>query len=159
MGTRRRWWWVAIIGLAVVVLAAVVVGTVVLRAPTDPCHAVDEMVEFNESQMALLQSRTHVPAAGSHDEPLAPSEADYQKWADGLAQHAADVTEPELAEHARRAAELADQAVVVIRQFRVESNSRDILDLEPPPSVKTYGEVTGKLNAEMQALKSACPQG
>ncbi|WP_165827478.1 hypothetical protein [Mycolicibacterium sp. GF69] len=40
--------------------------------------------------------------------------------------------------------EWVDQAAVVTRQFRIESNFRD---------------TTAKLTGEMQALKSACRQG
>lgn len=154
---RSRWWWAAVVGAVVVV--AVLAGTIALRVQSNSCQNVDELIAFNKSQMEVLQSRTHVPAAGSHDEPSAPGEADYQAWADGLEKHADEVSDPELAKHARRAAELADQAVVVIRDFRTESSNRDILDLEPPPSVKKYGEVTARLNSEMQALENACPQG
>ncbi|BCI55328.1 hypothetical protein NIIDNTM18_46060 [Mycolicibacterium litorale] len=106
----------------------------------------------------MLQSRTHTPAAGSRDEPSVLSESDYQAWAEGMRQHAAAVTDPELAEHARRAAELADRTVAVIRQFRVESSSRDVLDVEPPPSAKAYGEVTTEFRGEMEALERACPR-
>ncbi len=143
------------VGVAVVALA---VAVVVLRAQSNPCRAVDELVAFNQSQLALLQSRTHTPAAGSRDEPSAPSESDYQAWAEGMQQHAAEVTKPELAEHAQRAAELAEQTVVVIRKFRSESSSRDVLNVEPPPSAKAYGEVTTELRGELQALESACPR-
>lgn len=126
-GPRRRWL-AAMVGVAVVALVVAVVGVVVvLRVQSSPCRAVDSLVAFNESQLAMLQSRTHTPAAGSRDEPSVLSESDYQAWAEGMRQHAAAVTDPELAEHARRAAELADRTVAVIRQFRVESSSRDVL--------------------------------
>lgn len=158
MGLRHRRYWVVIVAIATAIIVSVVAGTFLLRGQPNPCQAVGELVEFNESQMAQLQSRTHVPAAGSHDEPSAPSDADYQAWADGLQQHAAEVTAPDLKEHARRVAALADRAVVVIGEIRSESSSQDALDLEPPPSVKKYGEVTSELQTELQELKNSCPR-
>ena len=67
----------------------------------------------------------HIPAAGSYEEVSAPSDADYQNWVDGLERRAREVTAPELAPHARRAADLAGQLITLMHQVRSEGSAQD----------------------------------
>lgn len=148
-----------VVGAAIaVVIVAAVLSVVVDNGQSDSCRAVGDLFEFNDSQTELLRSRTHIPAAGSYDEPSAPTADDYAEWAQGLKKHAAGVTDPELAKHARRVAELANQTVGVVEQFRGESSTRDLLDRDLPSSVEKYSEVTANFKDEMQALEEACPR-
>lgn len=148
-----------VVGLvAAVVFVWAAVGVFANSGRSDECRAVDELLEFHHSQLEYFESKTHVPAAGSYDEPSSPSAEDYQVWADGLAERAAAVNEPQLAEHARRVGELATQSVHLVDQLRVEENARELLDFGPPPSLETYAQVSAAFNDEVAALDAACPQ-
>jgi hypothetical protein len=153
---RRRRWWIAAACLGMVAMVAAGFAMDYLREPS-PCHATREFVDFNQSQREYLESRTRIPAAGSDDEPSAPSDADYQKWADGLQERAERVTAPTLAPHARRVAELAGQAVSTMLQVRSEVNSHAAIDPQPPPSMKAYAAISKQFTTELNALNAACP--
>ena len=91
MNLDRRWW--IAIGVVVVVLVALVVSRTVFRPPPEECGPVQELLDFNRSQSAAIESKF----ADSQGIPDASEEAAYQAWADGLADRAQNVSSPELA--------------------------------------------------------------
>lgn len=155
---RGRALLISIAAVTAVVLVVAALTAIANGGQSNGCRAVGELLRFNDSQMELMRSRTHIPSAGSYDEPSAPTVGDYKAWADGMKRHAAEVTEPGLTTHAQRAAELAKQSVLAIEQFRSESDTRDLLDMSLPPSAESYAQVTAELDEQMQALEEACPQ-
>jgi hypothetical protein len=73
----RRWW----IAIGVAVVAVVGLVYTVVRKPPEECGPVQELLEFNRSQAALIESKT----GDSEGVPTMADEAVYRVWADGLA--------------------------------------------------------------------------
>ena len=105
-----RFRWRMAVGVVLVALVVAGFGVAHRIERSGSCHGVAELVGFDRSQQDYLESRMHIPAAGSYEEFSTPSDADYQNWVDGLERRAREVTAPELAPHARRAADLAGPA-------------------------------------------------
>ena len=145
------------VGVVLVALVFVGFGVAHRIERSSSCHGVAELVGFDRSQQDYLESRMHIPAAGSYEEFSAPSDADYQNWVDGLERRAREVTAPELAPHARRAADLAGQLITLMHQVRSEGSAQDPFDTELPPSAQAYAKVGTLFNTEMTTLKDACP--
>ena len=96
MRLDRRWW--VAIGVAVVVVVALVLSNTVFNRPSEECKPVLALLEFNASQSELIASKA------SDTDPAVPTVAEdvaYQQWADGLAQRAEQVTEPEPGQYGR----------------------------------------------------------
>jgi hypothetical protein len=120
MTLDRRWW--AAIAVVVVVVVAFALSETVFRRPSEECRPVQELLEFNSEQSKLIDSKS-----GDDTDPAVPSVAEdavYQQWADGLAQRAAQVREPNLANTAIKVADSASQFVAKLPRMRAESQSR-----------------------------------
>jgi len=118
MRLDRRWW--VAIGVAVVVLVALVLSNTVFNRPSEECKPVLALLEFNSSQSELIASKA------SDTDPAVPTVAEdvaYQQWADGLAQRAEQVTEPNLANTAVQVADAASQFVAKLPRMRDESQN------------------------------------
>jgi hypothetical protein len=116
MRLDRRWW--IAIAVAVVAVVAFALSETVFRRPSEECRPVQELLEFNSAQSELIDSKS------SDTDPAVPSVAEdavYQQWADGLAQRAAEVTEPNLASTAVQVADSASQFVAKLPRLRAES--------------------------------------
>jgi hypothetical protein len=128
MRLDRRWW--LAIGVAVAVAVVVVLSNTVFNRPSEECKPVKEMLDFNNSQGELIASKA------SDSDPAVPTVAEdaaYQQWADGLAQRAQQVTEPNLAGTAIQVADAASQFVAKLPRMRSESQNR--APGAPPPPV------------------------
>lgn len=119
MRIDRRWW----LAIAVVVAVGVVVvlSNTIYKGPSEECKPVKDMLDFNNSQGELIASKA------SEDDPAVPTLAEdavYQQWADGMAQRAQQVTEPNLAATAIQVADAASQFVAKLPRMRSESENR-----------------------------------
>lgn len=119
MRLDRRWW--LAIGVAVAVAVVVVLSNTVFSGPSEECKPVKDMLDFNNSQGELIASKA------SDTDPAIPTVAEdaaYQQWADGMAQRAQQVTEPNLAATAIQVADAASQFVTKLPRMRSESENR-----------------------------------
>ena len=92
------------------------------------------------------------------DKGSQPSIADYQTWADHIRGYTASITDPELAPHARRLADEAQQFVAFMAQVRNNTNENED-PLAPPPWVHTYVDMNRQFNAELvHSIKPAVPR-
>ncbi len=114
-----RRWWVAI-AVAVVALVALVLSETVFSRPSEECKPVIDMLEFNSAQGRLIASKTGDDTAL----PSVAEDAAYQQWADGLAQRAERVTDPNLANTAIQVADLASKFVAKLPSVRAAAQSR-----------------------------------
>ena len=122
-----RRWWVAIV--VVVVVAVALVSNTVFNRPSEECKPVLALLEFNSSQSELIASKA------SDTDPAVPTVAEdvaYQQWADGLAQRAEQVTEPNLANTAVQVADAASKFVAKLPRMRDESQNHAPGALAPP---------------------------
>jgi hypothetical protein len=150
MRLDRRWW--IAIAVAVVAVVAFALSETVFRRPSEECRPVQELLEFNSAQSELIDSKS------SDTDPAVPSVAEdavYQQWADGLAQRAADVTEPNLASTAVQVADSASQFVAKLPRLRAESQSH--ADGAPAPAVWLEMSVLNHRIVEgLDQLSDAC---
>ncbi|MGZ5395334.1 MAG: hypothetical protein ACXWEI_07645 [Mycobacterium sp.] len=119
MRLDRRWW--LAIGVAVVVGVVVVLSNTVFGGPSEECKPVKDMLDFNTSQGELIASKA------SDSDPAVPTVAEdaaYQQWADGMAQRAQQVTEPNLAATAIQVADATSQFVAKLPRMRSEVENR-----------------------------------
>lgn len=128
MRLDRRWW--LAIGVAVVVAVVVVLSNTVFSGPSEECKPVKDMLDFNNSQSELIASKA------SDSDPAVPTLAEdavYQQWADGMAQRAQQVTEPNLAASAIQVADATSQFVAKLPRMRSQAENR--APGAPPPPV------------------------
>jgi hypothetical protein len=121
MRSLDRRWWLAI-GVAVVALVAFVLSETVFNRPSEECRPVLDMLEFNSAQGKSIAAKS-----GDSEDPAVPSVAEdaaYQQWADGLAQRAERVTDPNLGSTAVKVADLASQFVAKFPAVRAEIQTR-----------------------------------
>ncbi len=133
MRLDRRWW--VAIGVVVTVAVVLVLSNTVFDGPSEECKPVQEMLDFNNSQGELIASKA------SDTDPAVPTVAEdaaYQQWADGLAQRAQEVNDPNLGNTAVQVAHAASQFVAMLPRARSESEAR--APGAPPPPV--YFEMT-----------------
>ena len=88
--------------------------------------------------------------------PSVAEDAAYQKWADGLAQRAQEVSSPELVVHAIRVADLAAQFVAKLPRLRAETQARAPGASVPPVAYETAA-LDDRLSGELAQLSKACP--
>ncbi len=141
--SARRWWLVvAALATTVVVALAVVWLT---RPSTSDCATVREILSYNDDHSSMVARNT------DGETP----ESDYQAWAAHLGELADEVTEPDLAEHANRVADLADQTVSVVRQARDDVTRQP--ETAPPPWVSDYAKLNAEFATEVHLLGQRCP--
>ena len=119
MRLDRRWW--LAIGVAVAVAVVVLLSNTVFDGPSEECKPVKDMLDFNSSQGELIDSKA------SDSDPAVPTVAEdavYQQWADGMAQRAQQVTDPNLAATAIQVADAASQFVAKLPRMRSEAENR-----------------------------------
>lgn len=147
----RRWWVALIIAVAAVI--ALVLSQTVFRGTSEECKPVVELLDFNRAQAELISSKT-----SDEDAPAVPSQAEeiaYQAWADGLAERAQKVTEPELASSAVKVADLASQFVGKLSQVRAETAAR-APGAPAPPVVYEMSALNDRITTELATLSKAC---
>lgn len=142
----RRWRWVIAAVITAVVVAAAAWLVVARTGGGDDCAAAREMIAFNRQHNATVEAQ----ANSGQESP----QAEYEHWADHLSDLAATVDDPGLAEHARRAADLAHQTVAL--------NPALLAELAGPqtglgPIAHDYAELSRQFGEELTALGQACP--
>ena len=119
MRNLNRRWWLAL-AVAVVALVGFVLSETVFNKPSEECKPVIEMLDYNSAQGKLIASHA------DSDNPSVPTVAEdtaYQQWADGMAQRAEKVTDPNLASTAVQVADLASQFVTKLPRVRAEAEN------------------------------------
>lgn len=147
MKLDRRWW--VAIGVAVVAVVALVYS--VIRQPPEECRPVQELLDFNTSQAAVIAEKT----AGSEGVPTTADEAVYRVWADGLAERAQNVTSPDLVRTSAQVADLADQFVGKLAEVRAESQDR-APGAPAPPVVYELAALNDQISMKLAELSDAC---
>ena len=150
MRLDRRWW--VAIGVAVVVVVALVLSNTVFNRPSEECKPVLDLLEFNASQSELIASKA------SDTDPAVPTVAEdvaYQQWADGLAERAEQVTEPNLANTAVQLADAASQFVAKLPRMRDESQNR-APGAPAPPVVFEMAILNQRITEGLDQLTDAC---
>jgi hypothetical protein len=143
----RRWW----IAIGVAVVAVVGLVYTVIRKPPEECRPVQELLEFNRSQAALIESKT----GDSEGVPTTADEAVYRVWADGLAERARQVTAPELVRTSAQIANLADQFVGKMATLRTQTQSR-APGAPAPPAVYEMAALNDQIARNVAELSDAC---
>jgi hypothetical protein len=146
---NRRWW--AAIAIVVVVAVALVVSETVLNRTSEACRPVVEMLEYSQAQTEQIKQNTE----DSSDIPTVADDAAYQQWADGLAQRAQAVTDPDLAGTAITVADLASQFVTKLPGLRAAAEAHT--PGAPTPNLMYEMEfLNARLSQEIAELNSAC---
>ncbi len=97
-----------------------VLSKTVFDGPSEECKPVLALLEYNKSQGELIDSKA------SDSDPAVPTVAEdavYQQWADGMAQRAQQVTDPNLAATAIQVADAASQFVAKLPRMRSEAEN------------------------------------
>ncbi len=144
---RRLIIWPAIIVLAAGIL---LIWETVFNKTPEECRPVRDLLEFNQTQ--AQQIADHEEQSGDDADV-----EEYRHWADGLAERAGKVTDPALASHAVRAAELASQFVDDLPRLRAVSESDPQPGDETPPIVYQMYAVNAQITDEIDELTEACP--
>ncbi|MGB3482570.1 MAG: hypothetical protein WBB07_10205 [Mycobacterium sp.] len=146
---NRRWW----IALACVVVAvtALVISETVLNRTSEACRPVVDLLEFNQAQADQIAQHTD----DSAELPTVADDVAYQQWADGMAQRAQAVTDPDLAGSAIRAADLAAQFVAKLPSLRAEADAYTP-GAPTPALVHEMNFLNARLSQEITELNNAC---
>ena len=150
MRLDRRWW--IAIGVVVVVAIAVVASNTFFNRTPEECKPVQAFLEFNKSQGDLIDSKA------SDSDPAVPTVAEdavYQQWADGLAQRAQEISDPDLAATAIQVAHSASQFVAMLPRMRVEAEQHK----QGTPAPPVYFEMTmlnKRITDGLTELADAC---
>lgn len=148
--TLDRRWWVAIAAVAVVAVAFVV-SEVFFRGPSQECRPVVELLEFNKAQSEQIAA--HAGDAGTL--PTVAEDAAYQQWADGLAQRAQQINDPNLSGTAIRLADLASQFVAKLPQMRAAAETHTP-GAPTPDVVHDMNFLNARISQETAELTAAC---
>jgi hypothetical protein len=150
MRLARRWMFT--IGAVVIAVVALAVSRLGLfGASSEECRPVSDLLAFNKSQAEQIASKT----ADSKGIPTLAEEGAYQAWADGLAERAQNVHEPELASEATRLASLAGEFVGEFSEVRVEAESR-APGAPAPPAVYQMDALNSQIAESLSKLTDAC---
>ena len=148
--TGRRWW-LAGVGTVVLIVAAVVV-VFVWVLPTDQdsdCTTVRELIAFNEAHNEKVTTQS------DPNDPTETSLSDYEAWAAQMRNYAEEISEPQLAPHADKVADLASQTVTIVQEAR--DDSAQAPPSGPPAWVQEYAQANLQYRNELAALEKGCP--
>jgi hypothetical protein len=145
---RRRPRWILTISV-VVVAAGYVIWTTFFDKTAEKCKPVTDLLSFNHSQSQLISSK------GGDGPPTAAEEIAYQQWADGLAERAQKVTDPELAAQATQLAQLANQFVGTLPRMRSETHAR-APGAPAPAVVYEMSALSDQITEHISQLSQAC---
>ena len=123
-----------------------------LERPSEECKPVIAFLDYNKSQGELIDSK-----AGD-DDPAVPTQAEetaYQQWADGLAQRAQEISDPNLAATAIRVADAATKFVSLMSRVRIESENH-APGTPPPPGYFEMTLINKRITDGLQQLSDAC---
>ncbi|AQA06297.1 hypothetical protein BVC93_10455 [Mycobacterium sp. MS1601] len=143
-----RRWWVAIAAVAVVVVA-IVVSELFYRGTSEECRPVVDLLEFNKAQSEQIASHA------SDGLPTVAEDAAYQQWADGLAQRAQQINDPNLSGTAIRLADLASQFVSKLPLMRAAAETHSP-GAPTPDVVNDMNFLNARISQETAELTAAC---
>ena len=106
-----------------VVIAVVALGLShfgVFGPSAEDCRPVKDLLQFNQSQGEQIAAKS----GDSEGVPNVGEEGAYQAWADGLAERAQNVHDPDLARDATQLASLANESVGKFSNLRGAAQSR-----------------------------------
>ncbi|AEV72683.1 hypothetical protein MycrhN_2085 [Mycolicibacterium rhodesiae NBB3] len=149
MRLNRRWW--VAIAIVVIVMIALSLSNF-LNRPSEECKPVIALLEYNKSQGDLIDSKA------TDDDPAVPTQAEetaYQQWADGLAQRAQEINDPNLAATAIQVADAAAKFVSMLPRMRAESENH-APGAPPPPSFFEMTLLNKRITDGLQQLSDAC---
>jgi hypothetical protein len=150
MKVNRRWW--LAIGIAVIAIVVLLLSHFGLFGPSaDDCRPVKDMLAFNRSEGEQIASKD----AGSQGVPTVAEESAYQAWADGLAERAQKVHEPDLARDATALAALANEFVGKFSVLRDQAASR-APGAPAPPEAYEMAVLNTQITDTTAKLSRAC---
>jgi len=117
--------------------------------PPEKCKPVIDMLNYNKSQSQLIESK------GGTGTPTAAEDLMYQQWADGLAERAQKVNDPELAAQAIQLAQLANEFVGDLPKVRAEKDNR-APGAPAPVIVYQMAALSDQITAVTKQLSDAC---
>ncbi|WP_163688528.1 hypothetical protein [Mycolicibacterium gadium] len=150
MRLDRRWW--LAIAVVVFVVIALVLSNTFFNRPSEECKPVQAFLDYNKSQSDLIASKE------SDSDPAVPTVAEdaaYQQWADGLAQRAQDISDPNLATTAVQVADAASKFVAMLPRVRAEVDTR-APGAPPPPSFLEMTLLNKRIGDGLGELADAC---
>jgi hypothetical protein len=140
------------IGAVVIAVIALAVSRLGLfGASSEECRPVKDLLAFNKTQAEQIASKT----ADSKGIPTVAEEGAYQAWADGLAERAQNVHEPDLARDATQLASLASEYVGKFSEVRTAANSR-APGAPAPPAVFQMELLNSQISDSIKKLSDAC---
>lgn len=145
----------AVAVLVVIVVAGAAWWTSFRGPSSEDCAPVQEMLTFNKTQIDAMNAKTSVPEEGSGAQASEPSDLDYLNWADGLADRAAKVSAPELADQAKEVAQTAGRLV----RARIDVNAQREVTAPgagAPPAAMVVTALNGQFEGEVSRLAKAC---
>jgi hypothetical protein len=150
MRLDRRWW--VAIAVVVIVFITLTLSNFVFNKPSEECKPVIALLEYNKAQGDLISSKA------SDEDPAVPTQAEetaYQQWADGLAQRAQEINDPNLAATAIQVADAAAKFVAMMPRMRAESQSH-APGQPAPPVFFEMTLVNKRVTDGLQQLSDAC---
>ena len=149
MKLDRRWW--VAIGVGAVAVVALVLSTTVFGRSSEECGPVKELLDFNRSQAE------HIAAKSGDAEgiPTTAEVAAYQVWADGLAERAQNVSEPNLARTSTEVANLANEFTGKLSALRAQTESR-APGAPAPPAAYEMAALNTQITEHLAELSDAC---
>ena len=152
MKLDRRWWFaIGVVVLAVVAFALSQFG--VFGPSAEDCRPVKELLEFNRSQGEQIAAKT----GDSEGIPTVAEEGAYQAWADGLAERAQSVHDPDLATDATQLASLSGEFV---SKFPCPARSSRSRERPARPRRRRHIEMAAlnsQITETLAKLSDACP--
>lgn len=134
-----------------VVVTLIALAYSMLRQPPQECRPVQELLEFNQSQAAVIASKSQ----GAEGLPTAADQLVYQEWADGLSERARNIDTPELRFTAVEVADLATEFVRKLPQLRAASDSQ--APGAPAPQVAyEMAALDDQIQRKLAELSDAC---
>jgi hypothetical protein len=121
------------------------------------CAPVRELLSFNRTQIDALNAKTHVPAEGSRETAIDPSDLDFRAWSDGLSDRAAKVTAEGLAEQAHELAQTADRLVGAKINLNAQIKATAPGAPGPPALAMVVTAFNDQFQAQVSQLATACP--
>ena len=150
MRLARRWTFT--IAAVVIALIALAVSRLGLFGPSsEECRPVKDMLAFNTAQAEQIASKT----ADFKGVPTVAEEGAYQAWADGLAERAQNVHEPDLARDATQLASLANEFVGKFSEVRIAAQSQ-APSAPAPPAVFQMDLLNTQIAESLKKLSDAC---
>ncbi|RDH77528.1 hypothetical protein DVS77_16665 [Mycolicibacterium moriokaense] len=151
MKLPRRWTF-TIIALVIAAVALALSYFGVFGKSSEDCRPVKDMLAFNRSQAEQIAAKT----GDSEGIPSVAEEGAYQVWADGLAERAQAVHEPELARDATALASLSSEFVNKFSDLRSQTQAR-APGAPAPPAMYEMAALNTQITDTVAKLSDACP--